>query len=215
MPQRTIRVRLRKERRASRAAFLCCAWGRSISFDHTAAFTPPSVWERACSTRLNDRRSNLQTNETRRSDSSGRRVLFLCRICRCVGSHRWQSDHRTAASNGLGVWPPLGGACEVAIASRLTPTVEPGASARDRSARRPPSLASQLPQGSRCAHISSVMIVIASRLVYKGESRSGLEPFLAFVEGVVDEVGESLHFSHILRLGINGQPCLQLHGFGE
>jgi len=42
-----------------------------------------------------------------------------------------------------------------------------------------------------------------------------LEPFVAFVEGLLDEVGEGLDFGGVLRVGVDGEPSMELHRFGE
>lgn len=50
---------------------------------------------------------------------------------------------------------------------------------------------------------------------YDRRTASGLEPFVAFVEGLLDEVGEGFDFVGVLRVGVDGEPGMELHRFGE
>lgn len=44
---------------------------------------------------------------------------------------------------------------------------------------------------------------------------SGLEPLVAFFEGLLDLVDEGLDFGRVLRVCVHGEPCMQLQRFGK
>ncbi len=76
--------------------------------------------------------------------------------------------------------------------------------------------------GSEPARESGLSVTVASTggllsragsLLQGGGSR--LEPFVAFVEGLLDEVDEGLDFGRVLRVGVDGEPSMELHRLGE
>jgi hypothetical protein len=44
---------------------------------------------------------------------------------------------------------------------------------------------------------------------------SGLEPLVAFFEGLLDLVDEGLDFGRVLRVCVHSEPCMQLQRFGK